>query len=79
MKHHTLPLALIEWRDIIGTSGWEKPTEVSPPTFWTVGYIIKEDDETVKVVHTVDEKGDWSGVTAFPSGCIKKITRLLSR
>ena len=55
MRKHKLPLAVIEWRDIIGTSGWEKPSEVSPPTFWTIGYILKEDEETVKVVHTVDE------------------------
>ena len=61
MRKHKLPLAVIEWRDIIGTSGWEKPSEVSPPTFWTIGYILKEDEETVKVVHTVDEKGKVRG------------------
>jgi hypothetical protein len=76
MKKNKLPLVVVEWRDIIGTSGWEKPSEINPPTFWTVGYIVKEDDETVKVAHTVDEKGNWSGVTAFPSGCIKTIKKL---
>ena len=76
MKKHKLPLVIIEWRDIIGTSGWEKPSEIFPPTFWTVGYLLKKDEETIKVVHTLDEKGSWSGVTAFPAGCVKSINKL---
>lgn len=76
MKKRSETLVVVEWRDIIGTSGWEKPSDVNPPTFWTVGYIIKEDDNTVKLAHTVDEKGNWSGITAFPSGCIKSIKKL---
>jgi hypothetical protein len=76
VKKRSATLVVVEWRDIIGTSGWEKPSEVNPPTFWTVGYIVKEDDNTVKVAHTVDEKGNWSGVTAFPFGCIKAIKKL---
>jgi hypothetical protein len=76
VKKRSETLVVVEWRDIIGTSGWEKPSDVNPPTFWTVGYIIKEDDNTVKLAHTVDEKGNWSGITAFPSGCIKSIKKL---
>jgi hypothetical protein len=76
MKKNKLPLVVIEWRDIIGTSGWEKPSEVTPPIFWTVGYLLKDDENTVKVVHTLDEKGNWSGVTAFPAGCVKSIKKI---
>ena len=76
MKKIKPPLVIVEWRDIIGTSGWEKPSEVNPPKFLTVGYLVKEDDETIKVADTVDEKGGWSGVTAFPAGCIKRVTKL---
>ena len=66
-------LVTIEWRDILGTAGWERPSEVNLPTFWTTGYLIHKCPDVVKVAHTKDEKGEWSGITAFPPGCIKKI------
>ena len=66
-------LVKIEWRDILGTSGWEKPSEVTPPTLWTIGYLIHKDADIIKVATTIDEKGEWSCVTAFPAGCVKRI------
>jgi len=71
-------LVTVEWRDILGTSGWEKPSEVTPPTFWTTGFLIQKDREIVKIASTKDEKGEWSTITAFPSGCVKKITSIPS-
>ena len=32
----------------------------------------------VKIAHTKDEKGAWSGITAFPRGCVKSITNISS-
>jgi len=66
-------LVVVEWRDILGTSGWEKPSEVDPPTFWTAGYLITKNKNTIKIAATKDEKGEWSTITAFPSGCVTKI------
>jgi len=71
-------LVTVEWRDILGTSGWEKPEEVNPPVITTIGYLIKKDKYVVKVAHTKDEKGAWSGITAFPRGCVKSITNISS-
>tara|TARA_R100000687_G_scaffold29712_1_gene24694 strand:+ start:58 stop:297 length:240 start_codon:yes stop_codon:yes gene_type:complete len=71
-------LVTVEWRDILGTSGWEKPSEVDPPTLWTVGYLIKKNKEVIKIASTKDEKGEWTTITAFPAGCVKKITNIAS-
>ena len=71
-------LVTVEWRDILGTSGWEKPDEVNPPLITTIGYLIHKDKDVVKVAHTKDEKGAWSGITAFPRGCVKSITNISS-
>jgi hypothetical protein len=38
-----------------------------------VGYLIMKNKETVKIAATKDEKGEWSTITAFPSGCVKEI------
>ena len=66
-------LVTVEWRDILGTSGREKPSELTPPTFWTTGYLIHKCDQIIKVAHTKDEAGEWTGISAFPSGCVKRI------
>ena len=71
-------LVTVEWRDILGTAGWEKPDEVNPPVITTVGYLIHKDKDVVKIAHTKDEKGAWSGITAFPRGCVKSITSISS-
>ena len=71
-------LVTVEWRDILGTSGWEKPEEVNTPVITTIGYLIQTDKDVVKVAHTKDEKGAWSGITAFPRGCVKSITNISS-
>jgi hypothetical protein len=71
-------LVTVEWRDILGTAGWEKPDEVNPPVITTIGYLIQKDKDVVKIAHTKDEKGAWSGVTAFPRGCVKSITNISS-
>jgi hypothetical protein len=70
-------LVEIVWRDILGTSGWEKLEEVNPPLFKTYGFLVHKDKLTVKVAHTLDIKDNvWSGITAFPAGCIEKISPL---
>ena len=71
-------LVTVEWRDILGTAGWEKPDDVNPPVITTVGYLIHKDKDVVKIAHTKDEKGAWSGITAFPRGCVKSITNISS-
>ena len=66
-------LVEIVWRDILGTSGWEKLEEVNPPLFKTYGFLVHKDKQCVKVAHTLDVKDNvWSGITAFPAGCIEK-------
>ena len=70
-------LVEIVWRDILGTSGWEKLEEVNPPLFKTYGFLVHKDKRCVKVAHTLDVKDNvWSGMTAFPAGCIEKISPL---
>ena len=71
-------LVMVEWRDILGTAGWEKPDEVNPPTLQTTGFLIKKNKDVVKVANTKDEKGEWSSITAFPAGCVKSIKYISS-
>ena len=75
MKNYKL--VELVWRDILGTSGWEKVEEVNPPTFKTYGFLVHQDERSVKVEHTFDVKDQvWSGITAFPAGCVEKISPL---
>ena len=41
-------LVKVVWRDILGTSGWEKPEEVNPPVIQTTGYLIQKNRKVVR-------------------------------
>jgi hypothetical protein len=73
------PLVIVEWRDIIATSGWEQ--EISCPTLFTLGWLISQDDDTTIIANTVDFDdftGDSHppvcyGLHAFPAGAVVKL------
>ena len=80
-------LVIIIWRDILSCSGWEKPDDVDCPEFLTVGWLISEDNDTIKIASTLDPtdsvgeaKGEVLpvpyGITAFPKGCVINIKHL---
>ena len=41
-------LVKVVWRDILGTSGWEKPEEVNPPVIQTTGYLIQKNRKSLR-------------------------------
>lgn len=74
-------LVIVEWRDIIATSGWEQ--EISCPTLFTVGWLVSQDDDTIVIANTKDpddftgeSKTDppvYYGLHAFPSGAVVRV------
>ena len=78
-------LCIVEWKDIISCSGWEKASDVQCPSFKTVGWFISDEEETIKIASTLDfddftdeAKGEAMpipyGITAFPKGCVVSVT-----
>ena len=73
------PLVIVEWRDIIATSGWEQ--EISCPTLFTLGWLISQDDDTIVIANTLDPDdfmGEnrppvYYGLHAFPSGAVVEV------
>ena len=68
-----MSLVIVEWLDILATCGWEKEDEVEPQRLWTIGYLVKKNKKVVKIATTKDEKGEWYGFHAFPTGCVVSI------
>ena len=77
-------LVLVLWKDIIANSGWETPDEVICPILHSVGWLVCQNEDTVKIANTLDYE-DFAnegktevpvpyGITAFPSGCVVSIT-----
>ena len=74
-------LVIVEWRDIIATSGWEQ--EISCPTLFSVGWLVSQDDDTVLIANTKDpddftgeSKSDppiYYGFHAFPAGAVVRV------
>ena len=77
-------LCIVEWKDIISCSGWEKAYDVDSPQFVSVGWLISRDGSQIKIASTLDYAdafGDAKdeakpvpyGITAFPKGCVSKV------
>jgi hypothetical protein len=73
-------LCIVEWRDIIASSGWDTAEIVNCPTISSVGWFVSDDGATIKICNTqAPEEFDNTkdrlpyGVTAFPRGCVSKL------
>ena len=77
-----LQLALVTWKDIIATSGWEDGKDVTCPLLSTIGWIFSEDSEELKIGNTVEltdtigDVGQPYGITCLPVGCIVSVEYL---
>ena len=56
-------LVIVEWRDIIATSGWEQ--EPTCPTFFNVGWLVREDKDVI-VLATTKDPDDFTGESSDP-------------
>tara|TARA_R100000988_G_scaffold78576_1_gene42347 strand:- start:111 stop:392 length:282 start_codon:yes stop_codon:yes gene_type:complete len=81
MNSDSKQLVIVEWRDIIQTSGWEPQEEVDCPVIRSVGWLIPQDDpKTIKICNTLtpedfnkSKEDKEYGITAFPKGCVTRL------
>ena len=81
MNSDSKQLEIVEWRDIIQTSGWEPQEEVDCPVIRSVGWLIpQEDPKTIKICNTLtpedfnkSKEDKEYGITAFPKGCVTRL------
>jgi hypothetical protein len=81
MNSDSKQLVIVEWRDIIQTSGWEPQEEVDCPVIRSVGWLIpQEDPKTIKICNTLtpedfnkSKEDKEYGITAFPKGCVTRL------
>jgi len=75
-------LVIVEWRDIVATAGWEQ--EPTCPTLFTVGWLIREDKDSISVACTKDptdsmesqDQTPYYGYHVFPSGAVVRLLRI---
>ena len=81
MDSDSKQLVIVEWRDILQTSGWESHDEVDCPVIRSVGWLIpQEDPKTIKICNTLtpedfdkNKEEKEYGITAFPKGCVTRL------
>lgn len=79
MKPKDFPLILVEWLDAVSSNGWElyEETTNSPHLISTVGYLIKESEDSVLLAMAKDEESDNFNCTfVIPKGMVKEIKLL---
>ena len=86
-KEKARQLVLVTWRDILADDGWTRAKDIDCPTFYSVGWLAYEDEDTIKIASTLDfddftdeAKGETMpipyGITAFPKGCVVEVKYL---
>jgi len=72
----------VNWRDVIACNEWEKADTIKCPNIMSIGWLVYEDAETIKIASTLDlddfegkadEKPVPYGITAFPRGCVVSV------
>jgi len=72
----------VNWRDVIACNEWEKADAIKCPNIMSIGWLVYEDQETIKIANTLDlddfegkadEKPVPYGITAFPRGCVVSV------
>ena len=72
-------LVRITWRDIIQYSDWTTADKVECPVMESVGWLVSQDEDTIKIATTLDRldslgenegQATYYGILAFPSGCV---------
>ena len=72
-------LVRVKWRDIIQYSDWTTADKVECPVMESVGWLVSQDEDTIKIATTLDRldsldenEGEptYYGILAFPSGCV---------
>ena len=71
-------IVLIRWRDILQSSDWTPASDISCPTFESIGWLVSKDDKEIKIGGTLvvkadDPQGTPFGITAFPIGCVEEV------
>ena len=72
-------LVKVIWRDIQGHDGaWVDCDDIlddyEPVTVYTVGWILKEDDEFLTIVSSLSADQTFAGnVNAIPRGCVQSV------
>ncbi len=70
-------LVSFEWFDAAGAAGWMSQLErntfgLKPIKVQTVGWLIKEDKESITVCHSQSSEDHTNGYITVPKGWIKK-------
>lgn len=76
------PLVIVEWRDIIATAGWEQAPTC--PTFFSVGWLVSRDDETIVIAMTKDpdnsmespDQQQYYAFHSFPAGVVSRVQQI---
>ena len=71
------PIVSVVFRDITATCDWTQHTEVDCLPIEVIGFLVHHGDDTLKLATARTHDGEYSAVTAIPTGCIIKITTLV--
>tara|TARA_R110000744_G_scaffold43055_5_gene96797 strand:+ start:455 stop:706 length:252 start_codon:yes stop_codon:yes gene_type:complete len=79
MNKTPYPLYIVIWKDHTGDSSWKSAEEISkekPVTAHSIGYLIHQDKESVKLSNTYTSDKGYGGLDLILRNCIIEMYEL---
>ena len=71
------PIVVVYWKDITAVSSWNDDEEPYMATFYTVGWLMEDEEGQVVIASSWDEiEGEWAEFNVFPKGVVLSITKV---
>ena len=72
-----MKLYIIEWWDHVGDAGWvEHPEKMKPARCKTIGWLVHEDKESIKLADTLTDDDGVGGISLILKSAIIKKRKL---
>jgi len=71
------PIVSVLFRDITATCDWTTHDEVECLPIEVIGFLVHQDDDTVKLATARTTDDEYSAVHAIPTGCIIRLATLV--
>ena len=70
-------LVLVKWFDTSSHPGWRESVEgLGLTTAYSLGFLMFEDEQLLKIAATITDEGGIADVTVIPASCVESKTKL---
>lgn len=72
------PIVEVVWLDAASASGWNADPEIGVGVIRSVGYLLYEGDDCIRMAQSIDQTHDDLGdIIVIPMACVQSVNRII--